>query len=49
MESKAVLVNAVPPYGYIIANEKWRGSVLEQGFKGILLPSCVNIFKYECE
>ncbi|XP_012683567.1 Fanconi anemia core complex-associated protein 24 [Clupea harengus] len=34
MESKAVLVNAVPPYGYIIANEKWRGSVLEQGFKG---------------
>ncbi|XP_062403210.1 Fanconi anemia core complex-associated protein 24 [Sardina pilchardus] len=33
MESKAV-VNAIPPYGYIIANEKWRGSVLVQGFKG---------------
>ncbi|XP_063053214.1 Fanconi anemia core complex-associated protein 24 [Engraulis encrasicolus] len=33
MESKAV-INAVPPYGYVIANEKWRDSVLVQGFKG---------------
>ncbi|KAL0968591.1 hypothetical protein UPYG_G00268940 [Umbra pygmaea] len=35
MEVKpSVLVNAVPPYGHVIANKKWRGSVLVQSLKG---------------
>ncbi|KAJ8002841.1 hypothetical protein DPEC_G00163160 [Dallia pectoralis] len=29
-----VLVNAVPPYGHVIANEKWRDSALVQSLKG---------------
>ncbi|XP_030621147.1 Fanconi anemia core complex-associated protein 24 [Chanos chanos] len=32
--SPAILSNAVPPYGHVIANEKWRGSALVQNFKG---------------
>ncbi|KAM3870211.1 Fanconi anemia core complex-associated protein 24 [Diretmus argenteus] len=35
METKApVLLNAVPPYGHVIANEKWRSSALIQSLKG---------------
>ncbi|XP_072291205.1 Fanconi anemia core complex-associated protein 24 [Eucyclogobius newberryi] len=35
MESKApVLVNAVPPYGHVIACEKWRNCPLIQNLKG---------------
>ncbi|KAM6973098.1 Fanconi anemia core complex-associated protein 24 [Aplochiton taeniatus] len=35
MENKApVLLDVVPPYGHVIADEKWRGSVLVQNFKG---------------
>ncbi|KAM4618431.1 Fanconi anemia core complex-associated protein 24 [Polymixia lowei] len=35
MESKApVLLNAAPPYGHVIANERWRGSALIQSLKG---------------
>ncbi|XP_070764140.1 Fanconi anemia core complex-associated protein 24 [Enoplosus armatus] len=35
METKAaVLLNAVPPYGHVIANEKWRNSSLIQSLKG---------------
>lgn len=35
METKCpVVLNVVPPYGHVIADEKWRGSVLVQGFKG---------------
>ncbi|XP_068452501.1 Fanconi anemia core complex-associated protein 24-like [Clinocottus analis] len=33
METKAVL-NAGPPYGHIIANEKWRNSSLIESLKG---------------
>ncbi|XP_037306332.2 Fanconi anemia core complex-associated protein 24 isoform X1 [Pungitius pungitius] len=33
METKAVL-NAVPPYGHVIATEKWRNSPLIQSLKG---------------
>ncbi|XP_067091439.1 Fanconi anemia core complex-associated protein 24 [Osmerus mordax] len=29
-----VVVNAVPPYGHVIAHEKWKGSVLVQSLKG---------------
>ncbi|XP_072527953.1 Fanconi anemia core complex-associated protein 24 [Salminus brasiliensis] len=32
--SAAVSVNAVPPYGHIIIDAKWRGSTLVQHFKG---------------
>lgn len=53
MESKAAVINAIPPYGYIIANEKWRGSVLVQDFKGkanvtfnIVLYVLRYMFKY---
>lgn len=35
MDSKAsALVNAVPPYGHVIACEKWRNSSLIQNLKG---------------
>ncbi|XP_029992672.1 Fanconi anemia core complex-associated protein 24 [Sphaeramia orbicularis] len=35
MESKApVLINAVPPYGHVIASEKWRNTSLIQHLKG---------------
>ncbi|XP_040894053.1 Fanconi anemia core complex-associated protein 24 [Toxotes jaculatrix] len=35
METKAsVLLNAVPPYGHVIAGEKWRNSSLIQSLKG---------------
>ncbi|XP_031135748.1 Fanconi anemia core complex-associated protein 24 [Sander lucioperca] len=35
MEHKApVLLNAVPPYGHVIASEKWRNSSLIQSLKG---------------
>lgn len=35
MELKAhVLVNAVPPYGHVVACEKWRNSSLIQNLKG---------------
>ncbi|XP_044049272.1 Fanconi anemia core complex-associated protein 24 isoform X1 [Siniperca chuatsi] len=35
METKAaVLLNAVPPYGHVIASEKWRNSSLIQSLKG---------------
>ncbi|KAL7867839.1 hypothetical protein SRHO_G00092230 [Serrasalmus rhombeus] len=30
----AVSMNAVPPYGHVIINAKWRGSTLVQNFKG---------------
>ncbi|KAK3526635.1 hypothetical protein QTP70_030851 [Hemibagrus guttatus] len=32
--SAAVVVSAVPPYGHVIVNAKWRGSTLLQHFKG---------------
>ncbi|TDH09998.1 hypothetical protein EPR50_G00092240 [Perca flavescens] len=35
MENKApVVLNAVPPYGHVIASEKWRNSSLIQSLKG---------------
>ncbi|XP_039989484.1 Fanconi anemia core complex-associated protein 24 [Xiphias gladius] len=35
METKApVLLNAVPPYGHVIASERWRNSSLIQSLKG---------------
>ncbi|GAA6227721.1 Fanconi anemia core complex-associated protein 24 [Lates japonicus] len=35
METKApVLLNAVPPYGHVIASEKWRNTSLIQSLKG---------------
>ncbi|XP_032378918.1 Fanconi anemia core complex-associated protein 24 [Etheostoma spectabile] len=34
MENKASVVNAVPPYGHVIASEKWRNSSLIQSLKG---------------
>lgn len=35
MDSKAcVLLNAVPPYGHVIASEKWRNTSLIQNLKG---------------
>ncbi len=34
METKATVVNAVPPYGHVIASEKWRNSNLIQNLKG---------------
>ncbi|XP_029908933.1 Fanconi anemia core complex-associated protein 24 [Myripristis murdjan] len=35
MESKSpVLLSAAPPYGHIIANERWRSSALIQSLKG---------------
>ncbi|KAM9351966.1 Fanconi anemia core complex-associated protein 24 [Symphorus nematophorus] len=34
MEGKAAVLNAVPPYGHVIANEKWRNSSLIQSLKG---------------
>ncbi|XP_051548377.1 Fanconi anemia core complex-associated protein 24-like isoform X1 [Myxocyprinus asiaticus] len=46
MESKPVpakLINAAPPYGHILTNEKWRGSTLVQCFKG----SVKTIFEEE--
>ncbi|XP_035645902.1 Fanconi anemia core complex-associated protein 24-like [Oncorhynchus keta] len=40
-----VLMNAVPPYGHVIANEKWRSSVLVQSLKGT--GSVKTIFEEE--
>uniref|UniRef100_A0A8C6WRM6 FA core complex associated protein 24 n=1 Tax=Neogobius melanostomus TaxID=47308 RepID=A0A8C6WRM6_9GOBI len=34
MDCASVLVNAVPPYGHVIACEKWRNSSLIQNLKG---------------
>lgn len=35
MEIKgAAVVNTLPPYGHVIAAEKWRNSTLLQGLKG---------------
>ncbi|XP_034736187.1 Fanconi anemia core complex-associated protein 24 [Etheostoma cragini] len=34
MENKAPVLNAVPPYGHVIASEKWRNSSLIQSLKG---------------
>lgn len=35
MEIKgAAVVNTLPPYGHVIAAEKWRNSMLLQGLKG---------------
>lgn len=36
METKSsyVVMSAVPPYGHVIAHEKWKGSVLVQSLKG---------------
>ncbi|XP_062858803.1 Fanconi anemia core complex-associated protein 24 [Trichomycterus rosablanca] len=39
----AVVVSAVPPYGHVIINAKWRGSQLVQHFKG----SVKTIFEEE--
>ncbi|XP_048885997.1 Fanconi anemia core complex-associated protein 24 [Brienomyrus brachyistius] len=36
--STPVRANAVPPYGHIIVNEKWRGSAIVQGFRGSIKP-----------
>lgn len=39
METQAAAVlNAPPPYGHVIAAEKWRNSTLVQVLKGISLP-----------
>ncbi|CDQ65339.1 unnamed protein product [Oncorhynchus mykiss] len=38
-------MNAVPPYGHVIANEKWRSSVLVQSLKGT--GSVKTIFEEE--
>ncbi|XP_053498096.1 Fanconi anemia core complex-associated protein 24 isoform X3 [Ictalurus furcatus] len=32
--SAAVVLSAVPPYGHVLINAKWRGSTLVQHFKG---------------
>ncbi|XP_060770693.1 Fanconi anemia core complex-associated protein 24 [Neoarius graeffei] len=32
--SAAVVFSAVPPYGHVLINAKWRGSILVQHFKG---------------
>ncbi|XP_028813732.1 Fanconi anemia core complex-associated protein 24 [Denticeps clupeoides] len=34
MANKAVLLNTVPPYGYVVANGKWKGSALAQSLQG---------------
>lgn len=35
MEIKgAAVVNTLPPYGHVIAAEKWRNSMLLHGLKG---------------
>ncbi|KAF7642875.1 hypothetical protein LDENG_00249330 [Lucifuga dentata] len=34
MENEAPVLNAVPPYGHVIASEKWRKSPLIQSLKG---------------
>ncbi|XP_042365704.1 Fanconi anemia core complex-associated protein 24 isoform X2 [Plectropomus leopardus] len=51
MESKApVVLNAVPPYGHVIASERWRNSSLIQSLKDFLLPnkSCI-LYVSECD